>query len=850
MDAPFAAGRDIGKISKHGRFVSVNNYHYIDIDPLPNNGQPTLQAAYEVITQLRRASDAGIHILQSMVLFGNSTAFWDKNPRLLYITMIQLSDHETSSQKLLDRVAFEAEVAEAFDKAGIKRDAWCVYYSLEFCDAVFFTSESDFNQYQEVLWDLTVSPGKNGRHIVEDTISIYGVSSQLVQSTFRRFKAGKVPKFPPRIDRFRFDLSVLLGVQNANAWMALYGAVAEKYKKSGAVVFHRKFGRSDISMDFKDVDLENILYIAYLVFFGSCGDKVADYSFGSCVFALRSLFDAETQQEKITDTLSGAGDFDTGISLEKIADVLPDARDEDHFSRAAENAMDLLYHRIIGRLKKLYSPLSGYMAEIHRSLLALLKKSFSEEYYISVLPSYISYLNFIQDSLDNIDLLRRRKKDNDWQIQVDLLIYMLREYYRALTLLDHSTIHDEKKFIQAPALNAFLCEIPPKLLALYTAIGSRITEKLCDEQGENLHRYSFLMVPDFRKDVYSRTISLDQASGNQVGIIYLEERLFYEPAHIIPIMIHEIAHKVGHQSRLREERVKAIFQCIAVYLLYKTLPIQIYSMLDRMSDIMTEKFVAEFKKKEKGIPYLNTINEFIRSTCACGTVLLDSRFVEDLITAWQKDEQLRQQLLDILKEGTDTYSDEQITANRHTWSDGALYRRILQYIYEVFDDEEKRRDLACFYKCLQTAFSEAYSDLRMLETIDVQGRDGREASREYHELLSVMFSRRDCGVPGDQGDIVTYFLREDAVCRVLGLPRETESFSWSGKDPITREIISKTQEILVDYLRRCADRQHGADPQLRRYMAFENNDVILIREEIYRYRGKLKNYFKELAADQ
>lgn len=831
MDAPFAAGRDIGKIGKHGRFVSVNNYHYIDIDPLPNNGQPTLQAAYEVITQLRRASDAGIHILQSMVLFGNSTAFWDRTPQLLYITMIQLSDHEASSQKLLDRVAFEAEVAEAFDKAGIRRDAWCVYYSLEFCDAVLFTSESDFNQYQEVLWDLTVSPGKNGRHIVEDTISIYGVSSQLVQSAFRRFKAGKVPKFPPRIDRSRFDLSVLLGVQNANAWMALYGAVAEKYKESGAVVFHRKFGRSDISMDFKDVDLKNILYIAYLVFFGSCGDKVADYSFGSCVFALRSLFDAE-------------------IPLEKIADALPSAGDEDHFCMAAENAMDLLYRKIIGRLKKLYPPLSGYMAEIHRSLLALLKKSFSEEYYISVLPSYISYLNFIRDSLDNIDLLRRHKKDGDWQVRVDRMIDMLREYYRALTLLDHSTIHDEKKFIQAPALNAFLCEIPPKLLALYTAIGSRITEKLCDEQGENLHRYSFLMVPDFRKDVYSRTISLDQASGNQVGIIYLEERLFYEPAHIIPIMIHEIAHKVGHQSRLRGVRVKAIFQCIAVYLLYRTLPIQVYGMLGRMSDIMTEKFVAEFEKKEKGTPYLNTVNEFIKGTCACGTVLMDSGFAENMITAWQNDEQLRQQLLDILKEGSDTYSDKQIIANRRTWSDGALYRQILQYIYEFFDDEEKRRDLAYFCKCLQTAFSEAYSDLRMLETIDVQGRDGREASREYHELLSVMFSRRDCGVSDDQNDIVTYFLREDAVCKVLGLPRETESFSWSGKDPISREIISKTQEILVDYLRRCADHQHGADPQLRRHMAFENNDVISIREEIYRYREKLKKYFKELAADQ
>lgn len=828
LDTLFAPNRNIKEIGKYGRFISLNNYHYIDIDPLPDNGQATLQSAYEMFTRRRDASDLRVHILQNMILFGNDVAFWQKTSQLLYITMVQLSNHceQPQGKMPLDRESFEAEVMDAFDRAGIEKGKWCIYYSLEFCDAVLFAADSDFSRYQEALWNLSVRPGKNERHMVEDTISIYGVSAQAVRSSFRKFSAGKIPTFPPKAGRSCFDVSMLLGVQNANAWQKLYNKLTDRYKEKAAVFFHKKFGRSDVSVDFKGVDLDNVLYIAYLVFFGSCEGDCVDYRFGSCVISPRSPFNGKLPQEDLAE-----GHHDT--------------LNEDSFSSIAEKTMTILYNNVIGRLKKLYAPLGGYIAEIHRSLLALLKQGFSEEYYISVLPSYISFLKFIRESLDDIAPIRG-SKNNNWQVQVDLIIDLLREYYRALTLLDHSTIHDEKKFIQAPALNAFVCQIPPKLLAMYTAVASRITERLCDKDGEDLHRYSFLFVPDFRKDVYSRTISLSQASSNQVGIIYLEERLFYEPAITIPILIHEIAHKVGHCSRHRDMRAKSIFYCIATYLLFKSIPSQASALFDRMSVILAEALYADFKQKVEDTPYLERVNSFIMDSCACGLTLLNPSFTDRLLDAWQNDEQLTEQLSLFFKDQSNSYSDEQINVNRRTWSDGALYRRILQYIYEYYDDESQRANLALFCKCIRTSFSEAYSDLRMLETIGINGKDGTDTVREYHRLLSVMFKRRDCGISSNQNIIVSYYLREEAVCKALSLPYENQGVYRTPPDHITDKIIRKSQDILVEYLKRCANDQHGADPQLQRYMNFENNDVLPIRMEIYQYRKKLKRYFETL----
>ena len=825
LDTLFASDRNIERICKYGQYISANNYHYIDIDPLPDSG-PILPSAYGAFAMRRSSGDARLHTLQSMVLFGNSSQFWNKPPKLLYITMVQLSTQDVSEQGTVPvEDSFESEVTQAFNSAGIGRNAWCIYYSLEFCDAVLFAADVDFARYQEALWNLTVRPDKSGKHIVKDTISIYGVSSKEARRAFRKFSIGQTPAFPPKADRPRFDASVYLGVQNAKAWRTLYTALANRYRASGAVVFYKKFGRSDVSMDFTNLDLENLLYIAYLIIFGSREEDGEDYRFGSCVVSLRCSFGDETPHGELMrecDTISN----------------------EDSFGRASEQAADSLYNCVAGRLKKLYPPLGGYIAEIHRSLLALLKKGFSEEYCISVLPSYISYLKFIRESLDIIDV-NRRSRGSDWQTQVDKIIDTLREYYRALTLLDHSTIHDEKKFIQAPALNAFVCQTPPKLLALYTAVAWRITEWLCDPEHEDKHRYSFLIVPDFRKDVYSHTISLSQDSGNQVGIIYLEERLFYESAHTIPIMIHELAHKVGHLARKRELRAWSIFHCIAIYLLFKSVRTDSNALFERMAVIVADCLYNEFKRKTEGTPYLEKVNSFIKDTFVCGLVFADSVFSKGLLDAWQKDNELAQLLSESLQAQSDGYSAEQISVNRLMWSDGALYRRILQYICEYYNDEDNTLSLAGFFKCIKTAFSEAYSDLRMLEMIGT-AEDATDTAREYHELISVMFERRDCGTRG-QGDIGTDYLRVDAVCKAIGLPCAQAYMSWD--DDITRRIMEKTQMILVEYLQSCANHQQRTSSQLRKYMTFENNDVMSVRREIIWYRDKLKGYFETIISE-
>lgn len=769
--------------------------------------------------------------------------------------MVQFSDScEVSPQDLKNQLDAACKRLKERGKS-IPANDLCVYYTLDYSDAILFVRNCCFNWYQDLLWELTVSVNEEKRLII-DTISLYGVSVQKAGEEFEKIQedsTGKYPLYPPDNLQECFDLSLFLGVQNATAWNKVKQKLKDKYGEN--LVFYRKFGRTDITVTFRDFDLKNALYLVWLLFFE---DPSYGEQFGSCVIAPRDKL--------LEDSTDSAKKELENIPLMSEQSVLGNTLEEESNGKTekkpyqiVENVLIPLYEDANPQLKKLYPPLSGYCTELYQSLLTLLHNSFAEEYYLSVLPSFAAHLKMFGDSIRHGENIEMKDRDE--------IVNELREYYRGLIMLEHSTLHGEKKFIQAPGLNAFICEVPAKLLVFYTSVAFRIIQYLRDsansEDATSVEEVLFspgeilyvpLFIPDFRPDMYSRHILDRQRSTEQINIIYLEERLFYEPEYAIPSMVHELAHRVGDKARQRVLRLKKIFCCLSVYLISSAYSEDFFEIMSPeeakginwLANIMANQFVKRFQMEfpagENG-PYLDQVKSFLEQTGVGRDLLdlsIDYDFVTGLVKQWESAfTRNRTDVLLPLLEVEDTrrgtmYYGVQRSDPRRPTVETTFFYSILSRIVDPENDQEGEA-LHSYWKALLSAFRETYSDLRMIEAVD---------KLNYHSILDTMFRRKDFENESYfERNIIRYEFREVPVCKALGM--RTWKLDRKFPNAQTAFIVEKTQDELVKYLKAC---RQNKEPN-KRISAFvhRGNDIMMIREEIAHYRRGLLQFFEQYA---
>ena len=855
----------------NGIYLSLKNYHFISIVPGQMNAEHPISNTYHASKNAsevkRHAQNTGtkqnVHVFQTMILFGDRPDFWETPSDLIYITMLQFTDNREVTLGV-----FQEQVRKACRKLQQKskktwclsESDWCVYYTLDYSDAILFVRNCDYNRYQDLLWELTVSVKETDRLVI-DTISLYGVNAQKVKEKFKKIQkgSGDYSLQPLKNTKDSFDLTLFLGVQNAEKWNEVQNKLINEYR--GDLRFYRKFGRTDITVTFRSFDLEKSLYLVWLLFFDKSTKPVS--SFESCVIAPRSKLLKSNSESTSVKKNQKAQNPSPIIQNPNSKTQYPDDNKQTP-DQIVGNALLPLYQDADSQLKKLYLPLSGYCTELYQSLLALLHSSFAEEYYLSVLPSFAAHLKMFGDEIKKQESIKQ-------QPEREVLVDELREYYRCLIMLEHSTLHGEKKFIQAPGLNAFICEVPAKLLVFYTAVAFRIIRRLQDSAptqdaapNEDLSffpeapHYIPLLIPDFRPDMYTRHILDKQGGQMQIGIICMEEQLFYEPEYTIPSMVHEIAHRVGDEARQRELRLKIIFRCLSVYLICSVLPKDLFETesklqeaaegIDRLAEVMADQYVQQFRNESPDVdtvPYLARVQEFLQQTGA-GRVFLDKsderEFVEELVEKWQS--AFNDSKYDVLLPLLDLEDRTCITMFYHSVTRNDPRRPMVEttFFYSLLDrivfpetSDEESKELFYFWDVLLKSFSEAYSDLRMLETVD---------NLNYPDIMNTMFQRKDVGDIGNRSElkdlIQRYDLRAVPVCRALD--REKPNLKREFQDKRTKFIIEKAQDGMVEYLKAC---RQNTEPD-ERISAFvqSGGDIIMIRDEIALYRERLLQFFK------
>ncbi len=737
-----------GETAPYGDYVAFQNYHFVDVTPVEIlSGKGILPPAYKVINQARQKNEGDknkdIYIQQSMVVYGEANGFWADKPEVLYITMIQLVNTLT-----LNMSELKEDIRAHFQNRGVSEDQWTLYYSLDFCDLILFIKDLSLSVTQDILWEL--SPVRNGAlKQIRDTITIYGLDFNKLMESFDCYAGQRTLRWSHVEEEMA--LSVSLGVRTLDACEELMQKVNQLPNVQHTC--SRILGRYDIHIMLDNVSFSQMLQVLWWI---DCACEAENDDVFRCYEVV---------------PLVPWKDFDRGQ---------PDMMDHSLY-KAAVLALDQLFNTYVEVLKQAGEPVRGYAAEIRRALISLLYNGFSEEFVLSVFHSFAEYLRLVAEMMhgekseQNIESSGKKR---------EMLYTFQKNYLQAVNMLAHSTMHSERQFIQAPAFNVTIFDVPPKLLAFYAGVAYKVTELLNDEiQDEEKRTYSFLFSPDFRSDIYVQPIS-EEGYGSKLLIIYINEQMFYNPPVVIQTMCHEIAHHVGNKARHRKERAKFMLECICGYLIYALLPINEQELVRPMAEAFQEEVMKDYERwfdlgGEKGREYfLTSVASYLKTQDYLYQLIENAAFQNRLWQVWGKvlSEHDVSGLVKKLDKTMCSGYLQRMYAEKETkeaavrqlagelssllWTEMRKWISIQPTVAKA-DAETGQMPHQKYYhfcQCILQTFSEAYADLRMLDVLQI------DRWEDYIKLLET--NLKLVGSRKDDWDIQVY-LRGDAVLAYL-----------------------------------------------------------------------------------
>lgn len=809
-------------VDEYGEYVSYQNYHFIDIHAIPPREEDAdgahFRSVYDQLKDNRMAQTKvdpmDIHAIQSMILVGQPTDFWDERPPILYISLIQLTN-----QRIGDLPALEGKILETVMAAGSPSapSRCALYESLGFCDLVLFTAGIGLDELHRCLWSLALIRDGVDFQNIRDTFSFCCFHRQFLRQAFRDGTgkwAGKL------------SLSVDLSIQCLEHWDILW----KELKDLHACEISRTLGRHDIRLTYSGITGDMTLRIL----------GVLD---GLC----------RVENEDLGRTF---GSYHVTFFSESLKDTAPSVRAnvDTALYRATKHAMRQWH---ASQVSVAYEPPKAYVEETFSALLTLSKSGFADEFVISVLPSLQSYTDLLNEQS------KREKESSPKQGQDSFReagMSTPQIYFRALNTLALCTMHDERQFIQSPAFHATYFDIPPKLLAFYSALSDDIVQILSSEEEKS---YRFLLIPDYRDDIVVTQLEFDTERDPQkhLAVVSLHESLFYEPVKAIAVLCHEIAHYVG--DRQREWRAKYIFQAVGVYLLKNTRPFVCESperefrgsLLELLSqgfcDCMKELLDMNQCGARRNIPYiLQGVSDFLNQTDYGYSLFFDPNYSARLGEIWRAqlieklvvhaDERIREDFSAAMKGIGGTLQSEMFKdwSGRAEYAIDVFIRSLLSELCrikdewklgEIFIGTSIWKDYVRSCQNIIQAFSETYADFKMLTLLE------RKISKDmYWRFLGVK----------DDPDNTQLLLRYYAVCRCglfsgEGSPDSPE-FGEGG------EIYEIVTELLARYLSGLPNDARAPERmrELREiYQTFLTGNA---PAQIERIRGKISGYRQAL----
>jgi len=134
------------------------------------------------------------------------------------------------------------------------------------------------------------------------------------------------------------------------------------------------------------------------------------------------------------------------------------------------------------------------------------------------------------------------------------------EFYYNISVLIDSMNHSNRQFVQVPSFHSVAFEIPPRLMAYYTAMAHAIIEVLHDDSAD----YGLTIAPKYVNELEVSSIAVTGVQGieeEEFISMSIDEQSLYTLQLTTEAMAHEISHFVGREGRCREFRKECIIKC-------------------------------------------------------------------------------------------------------------------------------------------------------------------------------------------------------------------------------------------------------------------------------------------------
>lgn len=788
-----------------GEYISYSSHHFIHIEECEHN---SISGAYTRLDGLRKEQrnlkDIGIHTVQSMILLGEKGDFWDIPANVLYISFLQLTNDAVINIDTI-RENINAIISKRASGA-----SWALYHSLDFCDLVLFTKGLTYDICSQALWDLSVIRGKE-LSILRDAFTIYGFRQEFLKEAFQELDQNKYPLWEDNA-----SLSIQLSIQSFDLWQKFENSLKDAHIY---YQFFRTFGRYDVRLVIESLPGGQILKILHLL--DSLANESPDRAFGGYEISMEAVGKC-AMEETPTDTVQNR-------ELEQVA---------------AEVMKSLC------NLSANADPDSAdYVNETRCSLEALLKNGFSEEFVLSVLPTFLGFLQ-INIDVDNYRNHTRLAEDEKHFLK-ESQEKMTRYYFNSLNTLALCTMHSDRQFVQAPAFNAMYFDVPPKLLTFYSAIAREISSALKTDSDADYH---FLIVPSYQRDINVRALELEMNENlsQHLAVAHLHESYFYHPILTIELFCHEVAHY--QSNRHRADRAKYIFRTISFQLLANT-PLNCTSgqtdgylifdiLVESLADYLLNKFKKQMTNSTRNILFhYNDIRNFLLDNRFFTSLLMNPFDIHHICTGWQNalyekrkqdstlfDECFYKYLEGIQQTLRSDFLTELFRIDQDSMYCYEVFSRIIAY-YASFPHEIPNNEFFDICDEILETFREAYADLRMIELL------GEELSCEDYEEMFLQV---------DVDSNHKYYqksLRHDTVLMTVATSGWNKLIPDDGKDI----MLSYVADQIHQYLEIC-HKTPVSSKELRQVLQCLKEDVSeqceCIRKTIQQYRKYLTDFCK------
>lgn len=575
-------------------YITAHYFDYFEftkVDLHDNYTTNFMEKSYKTIASIRNKSqNKDIKIQQCIILLQYIQnedekkllrSFWQNKASHIFVTMIKISNGNSSRLKCA-----KERILQIVEKYGRKN--FSIYYTFDFSDIILLSKNISEDVYQNILWDINYK-ANNKEKIINDSITLYGINYNCYKKITTEIDTpitnNKLPntlneKRYKNLLRNKINVRISIGVQNQNLLKELKkfldNSIGEDRYRIDIL-----FGRRDITISLNYIEVINVIIIYH------------------------NLIKISNNTGRKEHAFLGAKIISSVHESEYIKNII-DNSCEENFSEDVSNSIFLhnlettilkMVHEYNEKAKMLYMDIT----EIYNAIRELSKSFFSLEFLISI---YYSFYLFLKICIKNITSL---KSDNN---NYDKICAFQSDYFSCINMLSHCTMHGEKCFIQAAPFSPLLIDIPPKILAFYTAIAYRIKDLLEDTNKQQL--FSFIFIPDFKANIHVTPISFGSDEDNKLIAVYIHENMLYNPYRVVCTMIHEIAHFIGDTARHREKRLENLITSIIelkMYICYSKKGV--FNLAKIISPTIIENIKKNLHLENHSEYYISYINEYL-----------------------------------------------------------------------------------------------------------------------------------------------------------------------------------------------------------------------------------------------